>query len=276
MKKVLSILSAAAVLFGAVSCSKDNLGKIKETGTVVNPLNTITVTMGSNTKVYINPELKPVFEVRDVIFGWDANGTTYEYTCTESSEDVATFTRTSSGAPSSEDGTVVNLVYAPGYSIEDITDNSLRVNMVLQMGLPIVMHTSGVVNEGECSVIFQNDVSIVDIKDAVLPDAEEGEEYTISFESTNTVLNFSLDEEDGSIVVTPEETSMITSQEWARVGADSKISKKLAVPASDGDEEVLITATGPKGTYTFSAGTKNIEAGKYIKVYDKEFTLDQQ
>lgn len=276
MKKVLSILSAVAVLFGAASCSKDNLGKIKEAGTVVNPLNTITVTMGSNTKVYINPELKPVFEVRDVIFGWDANGTTYEYTCTESSEDVATFTRTSSGAPSSEEGTIVNLVYAPGYSIGDIIDNSLRVNMVVQMGLPIVMHTSGTVDdEGICKVTFQNDVSIVDIKDAVLPEAEEGEEYAISFECTNTVLNFYL-EEEGSIDVTPEETSMITSQELARVGADSKISKKLAVPASDGEVEVIITATGPKGIYKFSAGTKNIEEGKYIKVYDKEFTLDQQ
>lgn len=274
MKKILSILSAAAVLFGAVSCAKDNLGQIKEVKTVDNPLNTILVKVASDTKLAVDSDnLTPAFEEGDEIFGWDSEGTTYAYTCTEVTEDAATFTRTSSGAPSADEGTVVNLVYAPGYEIEDIVDKTLDVNLAVQgETLPVIMHISGTVDEeGICKVTFLNDVAIVDVKDAVLPDAVEDEEYTVSFHGKNTSLKFTLDE-DGSLVVAPAVEGPISSSEKAKVSADSKISKKFAVPASLEATDVIIAAMAADGsTYTFSAGSKEIAAGKYIKVTGKEF-----
>ena len=274
MKKIIFALAAVAVLFGAASCEKDNLGKIKESKTVDNPLNNITVTIGTDSKLAIDDEtLTPAFEIDDVIFGWDSEGTAYAYTCTEVTEDAATFTRTSSGAPSADEGTVVNLVYAPGYEIEDIVDKTLDVNLAVQgETLPVIMHTSGTVDEeGICKVTFLNDVAIVDVKDAVLPDAVEDEEYTVSFHGKNTSLKFTLNE-DGSLIVAPASEGPISSSEKAKVSADSKISKKFAVPASIEATDVIIAAMAADGsTYTFSAGSKEIAAGKYITVADKTF-----
>lgn len=274
MKKILFVLSSVAVLLGAASCEKDNLGGNKETKPVDNPLNIITVTTDTDSKLAIDDEtLTPAFEIDDVIFGWDSEGTAYAYTCTEVTEDAATFTRTSSGAPSADEGTVVNLVYAPGYEIEDIVDKTLDVNLAVQgETLPVIMHISGTVDEeGICKVTFLNDVAIVDVKDAVLPDAVEDEEYTVSFHGKNTSLKFTLDE-DGSLVVAPAVEGPISSSEKAKVSADSKISKKFAVPASLEATDVIIAAMAADGsTYTFSAGSKEIAAGKYIKVAGKEF-----
>lgn len=274
MKKILFAIAAVAMVLGSASCTKDNLGKIKEVKTNDNPLNTIIVKVASDTKLAVDRDnLTPAFEEGDVIFGWDKDGNTYAYTCSGVETGVATFTRSSSGAPSADEGTMVNLVYAPGYGIEDIVDKTLDVNLAVQgETLPVVMHATGEVDaQGECIVEFSNDVAIVDIKDAVLPGAAESEEYTVAFHGKYTSLKFALSE-FGFLNYEAAVEGSISSSVKAAVSADSKISKRFAVPASLEATDVIITATDADGAaYSFSAGSREIVAGKYIEVSDKEF-----
>ena len=169
MKKVLFAIATAAILMGAVSCQQDEF-KGENNSVVKNPLNTIVVTIGNDATrlglVSGEDVAAPVFELDDEVFGWDANGK-YTYKCTAVNGTEATFTKTSTYAPSADAGTKVNLVFAKGYGANDVVDGKLNIDISEQKALtfselPIVMTASGTVDaNGQCKMVFKSETSVI-------------------------------------------------------------------------------------------------------------------
>lgn len=273
-KNLLIIAAAAAMILGSASCTKETLSQKAGIEISGKTLDEIRVPRKTTTRVGIDSYCTPFFEVNDEIFGWDAEGNSYSYKCTDVTQTAFVFARTSEFAPSAEQGTTVNLVHAPGYGTTDIVEKALAIDLSSQSGsLPLVMHAMGKVDgEGCCELEFNNDVAVIEIKDAVLTGAEENQEFTMSLEGSNTRLQMSLSESE-SLNCEANTPGTITDAVKVKADAQGKVSCRFAVPASGGQVNIKVKASGSK-CYVFDFGEKEIVAGKYITAEDKTFEED--
>ncbi len=280
MKKLLFAISAFALLMGAASCQDELGGKIDSS--VENPLNTITVKMGNSTRLGIDENKTPFFDEGDEVFGWDADGN-YTYQCTSVSGSEATFTRTSDYAPSADEGTKVNLVFANGFSAEDITDGTLAIDISEQNAasfeeLPVVMTASGAVDaDGKCSMAFANETSVIKVTDCITSEAEGVEFESIEASNLFPQMTISIDA-DGNMVKTPGTTpGTITNKGGFTAGADGKISTCIATfPTQGSATEISFRAkTGEDYNdryYKFEGGSKIIKSNVIVNMAGKTFS----
>lgn len=277
MKKVLFAISAFALLMGAASCQDELGGKIDSS--VKNPLNTITVKMGgADTRLGLDGK-SPYFEEGDQVFGWDADGN-YTYQCTSVSGTEATFSRTSEYAPSADEGTKVNLVFANGFSAEDVTDGTLAIDITLQNAasfeeLPVVMTASGAVDaDGKCSMSFTNETSVIKVTDCVTSEEEGAEFESIAASNLFPQMTISIDA-DGNMVKTPGTTpGTITNKGGFTAGADGKISTCIATfPTQGSATEISFSARTSKDYYyEYSAGSKTVKSNTIVSLANKTFS----
>ena len=282
MRNHLSIICAAAVVFGAASCQKANINdtSVAADGT----LRSITVRMpGNGTRLGLDEATNyTVFEVGDEVFGWDASGS-YTYSCTSVNADKAEFELISDYAPSSVAGTKVNLVYANGYDAEDVEGGSLSLDIKNQNAtafsqLPFVMTAQGVVAEdGGCEVTFSNETSYIRIKDCPTPAAGGMSFYSV--EATNLYPQMTLTiGADGNFVRTVGAAATIKN--YAEIVSDQngKISCCMATfasPEAASEASVVFTAESAEGfLYYYNAGKKTVPANKIISISEKAFTTE--
>ena len=282
MKKVLFAISAFALLMGAASC-QDELGLEKVDNTtigssVANPLNTITVKMGSATRLGLDGTT-PVFEAGDEVFGWDATGN-YTYQCTAVSGSDATFTRASEYAPSADEGTKVNLVYAKGYSASDIVSGELSLDISKQditsfEALPIVMTASGEVDaSGKCSMTFVNETSVIKVDNCTSPATKKM--TSVVARNLYPKLSISIDG-DGNFVKTTGAAGTVSNLSTSTFTPVSKAFSfwVATFPTPDGTtaaEVDFLMTSSTNYLYRYTAGSKIIPANKIITVSGKTFS----
>ncbi len=282
MKKHLSIICSAAVVFGAASCQKANFTDTP--AAAEKALTSITVRMpGSDTRLALDEATHyTIFEEGDEVFGWDADGS-YAYYCTSVNADKAEFELISEYAPSSEAGTKVNLVYANGYDADDVDGGELSLDIKSQSAtgfsqLPIVMTAQGIVAEdGGCEVTFNNETSYIRIKDCSTP-ADGGMSF-YSLEATNLYpqMTISIDN-DGNFVKTIGTAGTITNSAEIVSDQDGNISGCMATFPSPEDAamaSVIFSAESAEGfLYYYNVGKKTVPANKIINISEKEFTAE--
>lgn len=286
MKKYLSILCAAAVVFGAASCRKAD--EKKASATVGTPLKTITVRIaggdpGSDSRLALDEETHYTkFQEGDQIFGWDATGN-YTYYCTKADADEAEFELISEYAPSSEPGTKVNLIFANGYDADYIDKGALPLDIKSQNAngfsdLPIVMTGQGIVAEdGGCEVTFENETSYIRIKDCKTP--VDGGMSFYSLEATNLYPQMTISiGSDGNFVKTIGQAGTITNSAEIVSTQDGEISSCMATfptPEGAAAANIIFSAESAEGIdYYYSAGKKTVPSNKIINISQKEFTSE--
>ena len=286
MKKYLSILCAAAVVFGAASCQKADIENAS--ATVGTPLKTITVRIaggdtGSDSRLALDEETHYTkFQEGDQLFGWDATGN-YTYYCTKAEADEAEFELISEYAPSSEPGTKVNLIFANGYDADYIDKGALSLDIKGQNAngfsdLPIVMTGQGIVaGDGGCEVTFENETSYIRIKDCKTP--VDGGMSFYSLEATNLYPQMTISiGSDGNFVKTIGQAGTITNSAEIVSTQDGEISSCMATfptPEGAAAADIIFSAESAEGIeYYYSAGKKTVPANKIISITEKEFTAE--
>ncbi len=285
MKKYLSILCAAAIVFGAASCRKADERKVSTT--TLTPLKTITVRIAgsdadSDARLALDEETRYTkFQVGDQLFGWDATGN-YTYSCTKAEGDEAEFELISEYAPSSEPGTKVNLIYANGYDAEDIDGGALALDIKSQNAtgfsqLPIVMTGQGIVDEnGGCEVTFENETSYISIKDCPTPAAGGMRFYSVAATNLYPQMTITIGK-DGDFVRTPGSAGTITNSAEIISTQDGEISSCMATfPTPEGASaaNIVFIADSDEGTCYYGAGKKTVPANTIINITEKEFTSE--
>lgn len=189
MKRFLHIvLVFAAVALTALSCRKEpELWQENGDGEF-----TFTATIsGSGTKVTYAEQgtpivLHPSWEMGDVVIGFDDSGSTYgfEVTAVDGTTGKATLklikTGTDAGSSTNNpvNGTVMYMIYAPGYHPSNISSSSLTVSLANQAAdaIPALMMAQGTVAGGKLTLTFHNKTSVIGIKNPVM--AVPGRTYT--------------------------------------------------------------------------------------------------
>ncbi len=277
MKKVLFAISAFALLMGAASCQEEDFGKVDNNSNVENPLNTITVKIGgANTRLGLDG-LTPCFEEGDEVFGWDATGN-YTYQCTSVSGSDAVFTRTSTYAPSADEGTKVNLVFANGFSATDITDGTLSIDITKQDAssfedLPIVMTASGSVDaSGKCTMTFTNETSVIMV-DNCTSGASAGRKLTPSVDNLYPKMTLTIGTDGAFEKVVDDTPATITNKATSLVDENKAFSFCLATfptPSGNGAKQVYISVMSDTDwPYSCAVGEKTIPANTIIKISGK-------
>ncbi len=261
MKRFIHIVIVfAAVALTALSCRKEpELWQENDNGEF-----TFTATIaGSGTKVTYAEQgtpdivLHPSWEIGDVVIGFDGSGYTYgfEVTAIDGTTGKATLnlikTGTDAGSSTNNpaNGTVMYMIYAPGYHPSDISSSSLTVSLASQAAdaIPALMMAQGTVTGGKLSLTFQNKTTVIGIKNPVM--AVPGRAYTsIKLSGSYNTVTFGL--ESGNLVATyPYSTGDITKAvnftADATTGVGAALTYIVTCPGSEGITQyadIILTA----------------------------------
>lgn len=276
-----------ALLFCVAACEK----KPNPDPTPVDPeeptptettLQTVSVKVENfNTKFSLTEStsaVTPSFSVDDVIIGFTGT-TSYAYKCTKASTETAPaeFTAASATLPSADKGTKINLFYIPGYEASAIVDGALSVDLSAQNAattatVPVVLAGQGTVDaNGACEVTLKNQMTIINLTDAVISGVAEGTAIT-SLKATGLYgkIDFAASSQL-SATVDPAVSEIVINNVPA-LGAGSKFSSSfVAFPAAPSD--VVFTATTADGKeYTYTEKGLVFNASENIKLSNKTFT----
>lgn len=289
MKRTFLAFCTMALLFCVAACQKPTPDPDPDP-TPVDPtptpttLQTVTVKVESfNTRFSLSETataVTPAFSVDDIIIGFTGT-TTYAYKCTKASTETtpAEFTAASAILPSSDKGTKINLFYVPGYDASAIVDGTLSVDLSSQNAatagtVPVVLAGQGTVDaNGACEVTLKNQMTIINLTDAILSDVAEGTAIT-SLKATGLYGKIDFSAASGQLSATVDPASSeISINNVAAVGAGSKFSACfVAFPAAPSD--VVFTATDANGKeYTYTENGLAFNASENIKLSDKTFAV---
>lgn len=272
MKKIIFAISALAVLAGvSTSCEKE-LSNVQENTS--SKEFTITATIADNsTKVSYaensSYNLKPSWQVNDIVVGFDDSGNTYGFEVTAVNDGKAILTIITSGdnvgseTTVPADGTKMYMIYAPGKKPSDISSKSLTVNIANQDKdvVPALMMASAEVADSNLSLEFENKTCIIGIKSPVMAVASTA--YTsieLSGSGINTEVVFSL---SGDTLQATYQTAGTITKNVEFTSSSSKVGPDaiyiVACPLST-SADLTFTASNWE---TFTKTGKTMTAGNY-------------
>ena len=171
MKRLFTLILGVALIASMHSCKtiEENNGQIVEKKLKI----TAVIDGKMETRVSYDVDntantITPAWEVGDEVFGFDSNNNTFTLSVTATGDEGATLEPEGSYSPA--EGTTVYAIYAPGYSVSDLNDNTLSVNLAAQGGVlnastPALMCATGSVNaDNELELHFANQTAIIGVK----------------------------------------------------------------------------------------------------------------
>lgn len=283
MKKISLIISGLALIATSFSCQRVDIDSNTEiTG---KPLK-VTAYIDGNIETRMSYDttynsILPHWEDGDEVFGFDSNGNTFTFTVTRSGENEAELSVPSTYEPAEE--TKVYAIFAPGYSVDSLSDNSLSVNLASQGGVlnpdangipfPALMCATGeVVASGENNEIelhFTNQTAIIGVKKFQLNGSTQAQTVTSmtingvittgTFQVNEGVLELVPGTETGSITAsnpdgwTTEESGICTTSVYF-AAMPTNATPNITLSASDGTNTYLNVS---------DVNATAIEPGKY-------------
>lgn len=203
MKKSTFIL-ALAVIFGMVSCSKNELNpETSDTPGTPDipdtPVAAFTVKAAGLEQTRVSysggagTAIQPTWEVDDTVVGWDDLGQKFTFTVSSvSSDGVATF---SLGSYAPGDATKLYAVYYPGTATSDIVNGEIAVDLTAQDGAletdsPFLMCATASIESNSATLKFENKAAIFGMTSFKI---NAGETITsFSIEGINTTGKFAV------------------------------------------------------------------------------------
>ena len=278
MKRIISAISALAVMAGlSASCQKE-LASDNNSASVNSGL-TVTATIADNgTKVsYVEDgsthALKPTWTVNDIIIGFDdaEPSNTYGYKVTAVNEGVATLAIITEGdfvgsaTVDPADGTEMYMIYAPGYKPTDISSKSLTVSLASQSKdvVPALMMAQATVANSSLNLAFKNKTAIIGIKTPTM--ACVNKSYTgiaVSGAGINTEVKFGLNASSQLEATYQTPGTIVKAMGSITSGTDKKISETVYVVACPLTTAADLTFTASNGE-SFTKTGKTMTAGNY-------------
>ncbi|MBQ7575613.1 MAG: hypothetical protein IJT26_03685 [Bacteroidales bacterium] len=283
MKRFFTLILGVALIASMHSCKtiEENNGQIVEKKLKI----TAVIDGKMETRVSYNVDntantITPAWEVGDEVFGFDSNSNTFTISVTATGEEGATLEPDGSYSPT--EGTTVYAIYAPGYSVSDLNDNTLSVNLAAQGGVlnastPALMCATGSVNaDNELELHFANQTAIIGVKKFQLNGVTAATNVTSM--SVNGVITTGMFQvNDGVLELVPgTETGSITATHpnggWA-TDANGICEAGVyfaAMPTTEAPEITLNAVAGGIKYANVSAITAStMEPGKYYYMSKK-------
>ena len=184
MKKIVSVLSIAAVLISMTACEHENLAPdgglnpdFKVTATIEPIENTTRVGYTvDNTENTVTPE----WQVDDQIFGFDSEGNTFTYRVSAVDDGTKEATLALVGEYTPGTASKAYAIYYPGKTVSNFegsgTALTLAVDLSAQSGAlntssPVLMCATADITPGGINFSFQNQTAIIGVKAFQLPEA---------------------------------------------------------------------------------------------------------
>lgn len=286
MKKIITFILGVAVLFSCQQVDIDSNTEITSKplkvtayidGNIETRMHYEVVTGTSNT-------ITPTWENGDEIFGFDSNGDTFTFTVTRSGENEAELSVPSTYEPAAE--TKVYAIFAPGYSVESLSNNSLSVNLASQGGVlnpdangipfPALMCATGeVVASGENNEIelhFTNQTAIIGVKKFQLNGSTKS--HTVTSMTLNGVITTGTFRvvNDNLVLVPDTETSSITATGTWDTEEDGIYEAGVyfaAMPATNAQMSLSASTASATYNHVSTVSAPSIVAGNYYYMSKK-------
>lgn len=236
MKKIVSVISLAALLIGVTACERENFAPdgginpdFKVTATIEPIENTTRVGYTvDNTENTVTPE----WQVDDQIFGFDSEGNTFTYRVSAVDGVTKEATLALVGEYTPVSASKAYAIYYPGKTVLNFEGSgaarTLAVDLSAQSGAlntssPVLMCATADITPGGINFSFQNQTAVIGVKAFQLPEAA-----TITSMDLNGVITtgtFSVDE--GVLKLTPKgsPTKVTATGSWetADDGGNQKV-----------------------------------------------------
>ena len=292
MKKIITLILGVALAFSMHSCQQadvDNNQSIEKKLKI-----TAVIDRRIETRVSYNVDneantITPAWEANDEVFGFDSNGDTFTLKIAAPGEGAteATLEIVTEGYEPAE-GTTLYAIFAPGYSVDNLSGNTLSVDLASQGGVldastPALMCATGTVeangDNNELKLHFANQTAIIGVKKFQLSGSTQA--HTVTSMTINGVITtgtFQVNE--GVLELVPgTETGSITASNATGWTTDEKgiCSAGVYFAAMPTETAPEITLNASDGSTTFSnvsaVAATSIEPGMYYFM-SKKFGAD--
>lgn len=278
MKKSVFILAGTLAL--SISCTKEIIDT-QQTGSVM--LNAEAAAPPQTKVAYgedADGNYQGKWEEGDIIFGFKADGTTFDFVVESVSAESGNASLRQQGTATFSAGDEIYAIYMPGKTSADLSGNSLPVDFSKQAAeeLPVLMVATATVTAGpSVKFSFENAASIVAVVNPAIPgEASDGKKVVKMTLSGHEIVSA------GSVQVSGGKLSFVGN---APCNFIEKSVNALVTPSEVGytlDNPVLIVVPAGKvdklsvwdnkNGFSEYGIEKNAEAGKYYRISGKTFT----
>ena len=282
MKTVSKLFTAATIAFAAVAC------QVIDEGQVVKRQLEVTATIAEddeskvdyaidNEKYVISPTWhydKDKPEECDQIIGFDNDGKTFTFTVSGVSGD-GKYAKFDIGTyvPPTTDEKRLYAIYAPGYTTDNISNNTLAIDLSKQGGVldgsaPVLMCATAEVNGNKVNFSFANQTAIIGVNRFKLDGATAEKVTSMTLNGVVTEGKFEIGN-DGNLVLNPKgSATYITATNgvtgWALVNGICEAGIYFAaIPSTNATLSLDAVAGGTTYKKVNFVTVPTLEAGKY-------------
>lgn len=281
MKNIIKVFAVTFAAIVAASCTQEIVPPVTGTEDASPIVITASITQGKVifSESDVNHALKGTWEINDEILAMvdGADPISLVVSSIDPNTGVATLTTTGS----LKEGDKVYGIYCPGAELRDIKDGELPVDLSFQAAdeIPALMVASSTVESNTLSFSFSNCLSIIGIVEPNINIKTDGRTMTRVIASGHEIISSGkVVVKDGAAVFelgTPDKfiSKSVVGRELVTIdGSHATFSEPvyIAVPASKVEKITMLDSKNYIRAYEVN---KPATAGKYARIYQKEFTM---
>lgn len=240
---------------------------------------TATISDAPGTRVTYSEDgdkLKSAWAVGDRIVGWTEAGARLELEIASADRIVngtAVFTTVQGSASLPSSGRIY-MIYAPGKHFGEIGAKSLTVDLRGQAEgvVPALMMATGTVIDRQIRLDFENEMSIVMVKNPKFPQADPNTlvgSLVLSGENVYTSVTFGM--ENNALKMTPSAPGSIIKSGTFSIGTGGKpasdVTFYFAVPPTTASKEISVSSLVPEG-YAFYLQNRSFVRNKCYRIVE--------
>lgn len=281
MKNIIKVFAVTFAAIVAASCTQEIVPPVTGSEDASPIVITASITQGKVifSESDVNHALKGTWEINDEILAMvdGADPISLVVSSIDPNTGVATLTTTGS----LKEGDKVYGIYCPGAELRDIKDGELPVDLSFQAAdeIPALMVASSTVESNTLSFSFSNCLSIIGIVEPNINIKTDGRTMTRVIASGHEIISSGkVVVKDGAAVFevgTPDKfiSKSVVGRELVTIDDSHATFSEpvyIAVPASKVEKITMLDSRNYIRAYEVN---KTATAGKYARIYQKEFTM---
>lgn len=280
MKNIIKVFAVTFAAIVAASCTQEIVPPVTGSEDASPIVITASITQGKVifSESDVNHALKGTWEINDEILAMVDGADPISLVVSSIDPDTGVATLTTTG--SLKEGDKVYGIYCPGAELRDIKDGELPVDLSFQAAdeIPALMVASSTVESNTLSFSFSNCLSIIGIVEPNINIKTDGRTMTRVIASGHEIISSGkVVVKDGAAVFevgTPDKfiSKSVVGRELVTIDDSHATFSEpvyIAVPASKVEKITMLDSKNYIRAYEVN---KTATAGKYARIYQKEFT----